>query len=86
MTKDLTRFQPRVRDNFVLPIHTLNPMETAPGGILIHHQGPVAGTPDSDLYSGERFGNFSYALPVAPGKHSVTLRFAENYFGTDGPG
>jgi len=38
-----------------------------------------------------RYGNFSYAVPVAPGRYTVTLRFAERYFGTaismgSGPG
>ena len=42
---------------------------------------PVSRTPDPDLYSGERFGYFSYALPVPPGKYGVTLRFAETYWG-----
>jgi hypothetical protein len=56
------------------------------GGVLIHHKGPDTGTPDPDLYSGERFGNFSYALPVPPGKYTVTLRFAETYFGPENPG
>jgi len=56
------------------------------GGRLITHKGPVAGTPDPDLYAGERFGNFSYAIPVASGKHTVTLRFAETYFGAENAG
>jgi hypothetical protein len=42
---------------------------------------PVSRTPDPDLYSGERFGYFSYALPLAPGKYRLTLRFAETYWG-----
>jgi hypothetical protein len=42
---------------------------------------PVSHTPDPDLYSGERFGYFSYAIPVAPGKYRLTLRFAETYWG-----
>jgi len=56
------------------------------GGRLTHHKGPDTGTSDPDLYSGERYGNFSYALPVAPGKYRVTLRFAETYFGPGNPG
>jgi hypothetical protein len=42
---------------------------------------PVSRTPDPDLYSAERFGYFSYAIPVAPGKYGLTLRFAETYWG-----
>jgi hypothetical protein len=37
---------------------------------------PVKGTDDPELYETERWGNFSYAIPVAPGKYSVTLQFA----------
>jgi hypothetical protein len=50
-------------------------------GRLTTHIGPVQNTPDSDLYSSERYGNFDYAIPVPPGKYAVTLRFAETYFG-----
>ena len=45
--------------------------------------GPVSHTADPDLYSSERFGNFNYALPVAPGKYALTLRFAETYWGVE---
>jgi hypothetical protein len=42
----------------------------------------VAGADDPELYRYERFGNFSYAIPVAAGgKYTVRLRFAEHWFG-----
>jgi Malectin domain len=47
------------------------------------HRTQVSGTPDPDLYVGERFGHFNYAIPVPPGKYAVTLHFAETYWGTD---
>jgi hypothetical protein len=52
------------------------------GGQLAVHIAriPVSSTPDPNLYSGERFGNFSYAIPVPAGKYKVTLRFAETYW------
>ena len=50
-------------------------------GRLVTHKVLVQNTPDPDLYTGERFGHFDYAIPVAPGKYGVTLRFAETYFG-----
>ncbi|MGH7968323.1 MAG: malectin domain-containing carbohydrate-binding protein, partial [Limisphaerales bacterium] len=56
------------------------------GGQLTHHKSVSAGTLDPGLYSNQRFGNFSYSLPVAPGKYRVTLHFAETYFGPDNPG
>jgi hypothetical protein len=48
---------------------------------------PVTGTPEPGLYAMERFGHFSYALPVDPrGSYAVTLYFSEGYFGPDAPG
>lgn len=35
---------------------------------------------------GERFGHFSYAIPVATGKYAATLHLAETYFGPQNPG
>jgi len=32
------------------------------------------------LYTGERHGNFSYAIPVAPGSYTVRLYFLESFF------
>lgn len=40
----------------------------------------IAGTTDSALYQTERFGNFSYAVPVANGNYTVVLNFAEIYW------
>lgn len=51
------------------------------GGQTIERVGAVTGTADPELYRVERYGNFSYAIPVAPGRYAVTLRFAERYFG-----
>jgi hypothetical protein len=46
---------------------------------------PVLGTPDPQIYKGERFGNFTYAIPVADGRYRVTLAFAETWFGASKP-
>ncbi|HZP07079.1 MAG TPA: malectin domain-containing carbohydrate-binding protein [Terracidiphilus sp.] len=47
----------------------------------------VEGTPDPDLYAWERFGNFSYAIPVdTRDRYTLILHFAELYFGTQGSG
>jgi len=56
------------------------------GGRLATHKQAVAGTADPDLYAGERYGNFSYAIPVPPGKYTVTLFFAETWFRPDSNG
>jgi hypothetical protein len=47
----------------------------------------VQGTQDPALYVKERYGNFSYAIPVdVVGRYAVTLHFAETYWGLDNPG
>ena len=40
----------------------------------------IAGTTDDPLYQSERYGDFSYAIPVATGDYLVTLKFAEIYW------
>jgi len=37
------------------------------------------------LFVGERWGAFDYAIPVAEGKYSLTLYFAEAWFGVIAP-
>jgi hypothetical protein len=37
--------------------------------------------PDLALYGSERWGHFSYALPVADGRYRVTLKFCEGHYG-----
>lgn len=56
------------------------------GGRLATSVDQVQGTQDPGLYSEERYGNFSYAIPVAAGRYTVTLYFAETYFGPDNLG
>jgi len=41
---------------------------------------PIAGTTDDALYQSERWGNWSYAVPVENGTYTVKLHFAETYF------
>jgi hypothetical protein len=36
---------------------------------------------DSALYNSERWGHFSYAVPVADGRYRVTLKFCEGHYG-----
>jgi hypothetical protein len=45
------------------------------GGQLRSSQKAALGTDDPDLYETERWGHFSYAIPVPPGKYSVVLHF-----------
>lgn len=46
----------------------------------------VSGTDDPELFGGERYGHFSYAVPVdARGRYTVVLHFVEFYFGPQLP-
>jgi hypothetical protein len=44
------------------------------------------GTDDPGLYTSQRYGHFSYRLPVPPGKYKLRLLFAETFFGPDNRG
>ena len=46
----------------------------------------ITGTSDPALYRNERWGNFTYAVPVAAGTYDVRLHFVELYYGTAVPG
>ena len=50
------------------------------GGQFAATEEAAIGTEDAELYSTERWGHFSYAIPVAPGKYTVTLHFIERHF------
>ncbi len=62
------------------------------GNALVRRSNPAqegnSNSPDVGLYASERWGHFSYALPVADGKYHVTLRFCEGHYGkrNGGPG
>jgi hypothetical protein len=48
-------------------------------GQLASYTAPVSGTDDPEMYDSERWGNFTYAIPVAPGRYAVTLYFAARH-------
>jgi large repetitive protein len=54
------------------------------GGRTYSTTSPIAGTDDVVLYQSERYGSFSYKVPVANGNYTVTLKFAELYNYTPG--
>jgi hypothetical protein len=56
------------------------------GGAMVVRREPVEGTTDPDLYGGERYGAFSYLIPVAAGRYGLTLWFSETWFGPGMPG
>jgi Malectin domain len=55
------------------------------GNALVRTTNPVREddgvSPDTAIYSSERWGHFSYALPVPDGRYKVTLRFSEGHYG-----
>jgi hypothetical protein len=56
--------------------HWWSPDNYFEGGQMAAYATPVSGTDDPELYETERWGNFSYAIPVTPGKYTVVLHFA----------
>ena len=49
------------------------------GGQISSSQEPAQGTDDPEFYETERWGHFSYAIPVTPGHYTVTLHFIEHH-------
>ena len=66
--------------------HVWFPEDYWVGGQPGIHAGSIEGTEDPGLHSRERYGNFSYAIPVDEGEYTITLHFAETYWGRENPG
>src|ERR1035437_1416208 len=55
-------------------------------GVQVQRHDPITNTDEDTLYQNERFGNFSYTIPVAQNSHyTVTLKFCESWFGPERP-
>ena len=52
------------------------------GGNRVFRKTGVIQARDRALYRGERYGNFSYHIPLVSGKYRLTMHFAETWFGT----
>jgi hypothetical protein len=52
------------------------------GGSIYTSSSSISGTTDPALYQNERWGQFSYAIPVTNGTYDVRLHFVELYYGT----
>ena len=52
-------------------------------GQLASDKVAIGGTSEPGLYTGERYGNFNYAIPVDRGSYKLTLYFSEKYWGSD---
>jgi hypothetical protein len=56
-------------------------------GRLSPQRQQIAGSPDPDLFAAERYGHFTYAIPVdTRGRYTLVLHFAEFYFGPHASG
>lgn len=63
--------------------HWWSPDNYFEGGQLATYSLEVTGTDDPELYETERWGNFTYAIPVTAGRYEVVLHFAARH---NGPG
>ena len=54
------------------------------GGRAYSSSAGIAGTEDAPLYQTERYGNFSYSIPLPNGNYTVKLKFAEIYWSSAG--
>src|SRR5207245_1370576 len=50
------------------------------GGSTFTTAAAISGTSDPTLYQNERWGSFSYAIPVTNGTYDVKLHFVELYY------
>ncbi|WP_289062482.1 malectin domain-containing carbohydrate-binding protein [uncultured Zobellia sp.] len=78
-------------DQTVLDNQIFSADDYSNGGNNFEEDIPISGTTNDALYQTERFGTFSYEIPVsAPGEYDIRLHFAELYFGVGsrpgGPG
>lgn len=73
------RILPRQSPYYSNDSHWWSPDSYFEGGQLATYVQEVTGTDDPELYETERWGNFSYAIPVTPGRYSVVLHFAARH-------
>jgi hypothetical protein len=99
-TEDWVALVKKESSSVLFRINSGGPAYTTPNGITFSADANFSGgslyslgsTPDignttSDaLYRSERYGTFSYRLPVSSGNYSVILHFAEIYWGVNATG
>jgi hypothetical protein len=56
------------------------------GGTVFSSSAAIDNTSDDIIYQSERYGDYSYNVPVPAGDYNVKLLFAELYFGAPGQG
>ena len=65
--------------------HWWSPDNYFEGGQMATYATPVTGTDDPEMYETERWGNFTYAIPVSPGRYTLVLHFAARHGEWNGP-
>jgi len=65
--------------------HWWSPDNYFQGGQFATYTAAVSGTDDAEMYATERWGNFSYAIPVSPGKYTLVLHFTARHGEWDRP-
>ncbi len=69
------------------PVGKWQPDHFYTGGQMVLRHERVAGADESEIFQNERYGNFSYAIPVAENsRYTVKLYFCESWFGPGRPG
>lgn len=56
------------------------------GGSRVSYTEHVLGSESPQIYGSERFGNFTYCIPVASGSYTIRLHFREAWFGSENGG
>ncbi len=78
------------RDSLYIDVngHIWQPDHWFQGGRVATRTQPIANTPDAGLYNAERYGRFTYAIPVVDKhRYRLTLYFSELWFlNHDAPG
>jgi len=62
--------------------HWWSPDNYFQGGQVTTRLDGLRDTDDPELYESERWGHFSYAIPVTPGRYTAILHFVERRFGS----
>jgi Malectin domain len=80
------RIATRTSPYYSIDSHWWSPDNYYKGGQLGESKQPAIGTDDPELYQTERWGNFSYSIPVPAGKYKLLLHFIERRFGPTNEG
>ncbi len=75
------RIVPRESAYYSNDTHWWSPDNYFLGGQVVTRMDSLVNADDPELYESERWGHFSYAIPVTPGRYTAILHFVERRFG-----